>query len=342
MNDFIEMSKYAGMREDLVQAGGGNSAFKMRSDRMLVKASGCRLADISKDSGFAVVNPAVIREAFLNIKDLDHMTETESGQIVERAFIEGGRPSIETFLHAVSDKYSLHTHPFVVNILASRKGGMEILKKMFPDSWIIPYATPGIGLAKAYFKQCRQCRQDAAVVFLQNHGLLVSASTAEQVITQTEEIVTKIENYLDMDLSADHAVTTLYRAIGGGIIWRVTDEKIKDARKKAGRIWNHAFCPDCVVFLGKKMFDAGDYLDAEQLEAFRAESGEPVVIAYRQELYIHAPSVKKALEIQSILSFSAQVLCGNAGYECHMLSDDEQDFLLGWDAEKYRKNISEI
>ncbi len=28
MNDFIEMSKYAGMREDLVQAGGGNSAFR--------------------------------------------------------------------------------------------------------------------------------------------------------------------------------------------------------------------------------------------------------------------------------------------------------------------------
>jgi hypothetical protein len=47
--------------------------------------------------------------------------------------------------------------------------------------------------------------------------------------------------------------------------------------------------------------------------------------------------VKKALEIQSVMSFSAQVMSLNAGYECNLLSDEEQNFLLNWDAEKYRK-----
>ena len=29
MNSFVKISRYAGMREDLVQAGGGNSAYKI-------------------------------------------------------------------------------------------------------------------------------------------------------------------------------------------------------------------------------------------------------------------------------------------------------------------------
>ena len=35
MKSFVKISKYAGMREDLVQAGGGNSAFKLQNDRMV-------------------------------------------------------------------------------------------------------------------------------------------------------------------------------------------------------------------------------------------------------------------------------------------------------------------
>ena len=47
MKNFIEMSRYAGMREDLVQAGGGNSSYKKDKDKMLIKASGYQLADLT-------------------------------------------------------------------------------------------------------------------------------------------------------------------------------------------------------------------------------------------------------------------------------------------------------
>lgn len=348
MKDFIEMSKYAGMREDLVQAGGGNSAYKISPDRMAVKASGCQLADVTEDSGYAVVNPEVIREAFLNSADLDGMTEADSRRILEQAYIEGtrpsqpSRPSIETFLHAVSGRYSLHTHPAAVSILASRAGGMDVLKELFPDALMVPYATPGIGLAKAYFKKFRERGQRMPrAVFLQNHGFLASAETAGEAAAVTEETVKRIEDYLGMDMSGCHAVTELYNALcrGHGIIWRVTDCRVRQARKALGRVWDSAFCPDCVVFLGKRMYDAGSVLDAGKFEEFKAEYGEPAVIAYKDDLYIHAPSVRKALEVQSVLGFSAQVMLGNAGQECRMLPDEEQDFLLGWDAEKYRRNM---
>ena len=63
------------------------------------------------------------------------------------------------------------------------------------------------------------------------------------------------------------------------------------------------------------------------------------MIDYEGILYIVANSVKKALETQSVMSFSAQVMSLNEGYECNLLSEEEQDFLLDWDAEKYRKDI---
>lgn len=339
MEGFIKMSKYAGMREDLVQAGGGNSAYKISKERMAVKASGYQLADVTEASGYAIVNPEVIRRAFLKGANPVFMTEADSGKILEQAFLEGERPSIETFLHAVSGRYSLHTHPVAVNILTSRTGGMDILQKMFPDALQVPYATPGIELAKVYFKQYQRRDKEASVVFLQNHGLFVSAETADEAIARTEQTVRRVEEFLELDMSASHAVTELCQMFEEGIIWHVTDSHIKNAQKTLGRVWDSAFCPDCVVFLGKRMFDAGSRIDAGELESFRSAYGEPVVVAYREELYIHAPSVKKALEIQSVLSFSAQVMLGNAGHACRLLSQREQDFLLGWDAEKYRRNI---
>ena len=40
MQGFIRISKYAGMRNDLAQAGGGNTSVKLDDQVMLVKSSG--------------------------------------------------------------------------------------------------------------------------------------------------------------------------------------------------------------------------------------------------------------------------------------------------------------
>ena len=99
MEGFVKISKYAGMREDLVQAGGGNSSFKISDDKMAVKASGFQLADITINDGYALVNQKIIMELFLNASDFSNITENVSKTILEESFIEGKKPSIETFLH---------------------------------------------------------------------------------------------------------------------------------------------------------------------------------------------------------------------------------------------------
>ncbi len=344
MESFVAMSKYAGMREDLVQAGGGNSAFKIARHRMAIKASGCQLADVTEKNGYAIVDPQMIRDAFLACGNIDEMTEDESKKILSSAFIEGEKPSIETFLHSISGKYSLHTHPIVVNALTCRKNGEEAIKNLFPDALIVPYATPGIGLAKAYFKSYRKYKEkhdaEPRYTFLMNHGFMTSADLAEEAIRMTEYVTKRIEHFLGVDYSGYHIIDEILSLYGTGIVWKVTDSNVIKAYKEIHDAWDHCFCPDCVVFLGKKIYEIKeDKIRYPDFNSFVENNGYPSVIAYHGHLYIHADSVKKALETQSMLSFSAQVMLINKDEECEMLNDDEKNFLLDWDAEKYRKNI---
>lgn len=344
MKDFITMSKYAGMREDLVQAGGGNSAFKISPQRMAIKASGVQLADVTAETGYAIVNPEIIRKAFLGCNNLDAITEEKSKEILAEAYIEGERPSIETFLHSISGRYSLHTHPIVVNALTCRKNGIDEIIGLFPNALVIPYANPGFELAKVYFREYREYikrhKTDPKYVFLMNHGFLASADTSKEVIRLTEEATTKIEKYLNVDFSAYHEIQAINDLYKGGVTWLATDQNIIAAYKSLNGIWKHYFCPDCVVFLGKKIYETkNNKIDINAFISYVADNGYPSVIIHRHNIYIHADSVKKALEIQSVLSFSAQVMRINQHVECDLLSEEVKSFLLNWDAEKYRKNI---
>lgn len=344
MKDFITMSRYAGMREDLVQAGGGNSAFKISSQRMAIKASGVQLADVTAEIGYAIVNPEIIKNAFLNCDNFDTITEKKSKEILAEAYIEGERPSIETFLHSISGRYSLHTHPIVVNALTCRKSGIDEIIGLFPNALIVPYANPGVELAKAYFREYRMYikkhKSDPKYVFLMNHGFLASADTAEEVIRLTEEATIKIEKYLNVDFSAYHELQAINELYKDGVTWLATDRNIFAAYKSLNQAWEHYFCPDCVVFLGKKIYETrNNKIDTSDFISYVADNGYPSVIIHRHNIYIHADSVKKALEIQSVLSFSAQVMSINQHTECALLSEEVKNFLLNWDAEKYRKNI---
>lgn len=342
MEGFIKISKYAGMREDLVQAGGGNSSFKISNDKMAIKASGYQLADVTENDGYAIVNPRVIREKFLKCEDLSSLTEENSKTILNEAFIEGARPSIETFLHAISGRYTLHTHPIVVNALTCRKGGMDDLVNLFPEALIVKYATPGVELAKAFFSAYKAAAVDKDqvfdIVFLQNHGLVVSAETADEVIEKTEYVTRKIEKYLSVDYDVYHNLSKLWNLFPEKIVWKVTDYNILNTYKNIGN-WNSYFCPDCVVFLGKSFLKLNSSFSKIDVEEYISKYSYPVMVDLSGELYIIADSVKKALETQSVMSFSAQVMMINDGYECNLLSDAEQNLLLNWDAEKYRKKI---
>jgi ribulose-5-phosphate 4-epimerase/fuculose-1-phosphate aldolase len=340
IEQFIKMSRYAGMREDLVQAGGGNTSVKLDSKTMLVKSSGYQLAELAPNYGYSSINYPEIVEAFNSCKNLDLLTDDDAKRILSTTLIDGGRPSIETFLHAITRKFTMHTHPIVVNILLACKDAKSVVEKLFPEAYFVAYATPGVELAKEYFRSMKEHISDKnQIVFMQNHGLVVSAEDLETVLKLNEEVIGRVEEYLgvDEDMAPYHVVSDLWRLFPEKIVWRITDMNVMSVYKKQG-LWKHVFCPDCVVFLNKQMW-APDALTKDSLDDFKAQYGAPVVISWKENLYVVAASVKKAMEMQSVLSFSAQVMAHVPESKCNFLSNSEQNYLLHWDAEKYRQNI---
>ena len=99
------------------------------------------------------------------------------------------------------------------------------------------------------------------------------------------------------------------------------------------------FCPDCLVYCGKRPLVLEDKNIKEKLKIHIQQYGKPVIVFYENNIYILAQTIKKAKEIESVLSFSIKVLNHNKNSEIDFLDEDEQNFLLNWDAEKYRQNM---
>lgn len=345
ISGLIKISQYAGMREDLVQAGGGNTSVKIDKEGMYIKASGYQLAEITKTDGYSKVNYRHIIN-FFNETDLGDITLEDEKKILEKAFIDGKKPSIEIFLHSITDVYTLHTHPVLVNILACRTGGMETLKKIFPDSLVIDYATPGIKLAKEYFKKYKEESKGGEklydIIFLKNHGLIVSAKTPEMVIKKNEEVLHELEKYLKINMKSYRNSTFLYNEISdfipNDIVYLSNDFDIKKFLNDKISL-DYWFCPDCLVYCGKRPLVLEDKNIKEKLKIHIQQYGKPVIVFYENNIYILAQTIKKAKEIESVLSFSIKVLNHNKNSEIDFLDEDEQNFLLNWDAEKYRQNM---
>lgn len=340
----VEISRYAGMREDLVQAGGGNTSVKISDTEMLIKASGYQLADLTAEKGFAVVNHKIISD-FFNSKDLDAISKDDEKQLLDRSFISGERPSIETFLHSITGRVTLHTHPVIVNILAARRNGIDILRRLFPDAVFVEYATPGIELAKEYFRAFKAHIGRADIVFLKNHGLIVSGEDSKEVRKLTESVIATIASELGIRNNKFADCSILYDAlVNAGIENRIVvlmrNQDIYETYYQNGQnIWQHSFCPDAVVYCGKRVMTLTDSFISDDIKNFISEFGIPSVIFYKKNFYAVASNVKKAKEIESLFSFTAEVACNNQSEDLILLSDEEQNFLLNWEAEKYRKNM---
>ncbi|RRD40757.1 class II aldolase [Leptotrichia sp. OH3620_COT-345] len=345
IDELVKMSKYAGMREDLVQAGGGNTSVKINDKIMYIKSSGYHLSEVERKTGYSKVNYKKIVEFFKNYNE-DEITQEKEKKILEEILIEGNRPSIETFLHSITDKYTLHTHPVLVNIFTSRKNGMKILKEIFPNSIVITYKTPGIFLAKELFNEIIKYKdKKREIIFLKNHGLIISGENVEKVIEKNEKVLNILEKKLEVDMKAYKTSTHIYlklnEILDNNIVYLCENQRIKSYLKKNKfqelKYW---FSPDSLIYCGKRLLKLNNEEDLlKRAKTHINKYGKFNIIYYEENFYIVASNVKKAKEIESVLAFNLQILDENKNEKIELLSEREQNFLLNWDSEKYRKNM---
>ncbi len=192
-----ELSRSLGAVErDFVVLAEGNTSTRVDGETFFVKASGAQLGRAAPES-FVEVRFAPIL-AMLDGPDLDD-DAVKAGMQAARVKSEAGRPSIETFLHALAlttggARWVGHTHPTAVNaVLCSTQPRALVEGHVFPDAIVVygphpvyvPYLDPGLPLARAV--------RDALVahigvqgeppkaIFLQNHGMIALGQTPEEV-----------------------------------------------------------------------------------------------------------------------------------------------------------------
>ncbi len=347
------ISTYAGNRFDLVQAGGGNSSVKMDNNQMLIKASGINLSQVDENNGYVTVNYQNIR-TFLETEEFKQkdkkQREHAAAEAMKTATLSTtGKPSIETFLHALLKKHTLHTHPITVNILAATSTWKEDLQHIWPDAVCVPYETPGIDLAIAMQQEIRQYQKQhntlPKVVFLQNHGLIVSSDDLEEVEQLTEAITQKIESQLTLDFSHYRAITQLQHLIKKATANSVhmilsTDSIIKklvQLEPPSTSVW--PFCPDTLIYCGIKPLYLKQQDDLDSVAHYAQEYQDfPRVIMLNNQVYFCAPTLKKAKEAEELLRFHLMVI-QHTGSKTQRLDMQEIAYLSNWDAEKYRQGV---
>jgi len=350
--DLVKISKYAGQRLDLVQAGGGNSSVKTSDGIMMIKASGFLLSEVSLEKGFSELSLPDLLGVFRDNLILGASSQKEreflSAQWVHQAQIKGEQPSIETTFHAILQKYVLHTHPMVVNMLVCRQDWMQQIINVFPDNdfCFIEYQTPGIDLALELNKKVKEAGQIPRVTFLQNHGLIVSSNNIEDIFEWTEVIVNRLEAYLGIDFFNFRTSQNLHNVLLDkfgldDLVYKVEDQWLNQVIVEHPELFfMPPFAPDVVVFCGSGAVRMRDIDDVDEIQQYRIKYGVfPKVIICRKEIFLVASSIRKARESEEVLKFTIQVLKQNKSQKLNFLQEKEIHYLNNWEAEKYRQKL---
>ena len=204
--DYTRMSRTAGSRSDYVQGGGGNTSVKLDDRLMAIKASGYRLDQIAPDQAYAVLDYAALRSFYQNTDSsaLEDVEASGSAQAKAATLPVDGlpalRPSVEAGFHSLLDTFVLHTHPVYANLVTCCSEGISVAQEALADIGaghvFVPYINPGaqltfsIGEARNHKLSAENTKP--AIIFMQNHGLIVTGPDADTCLKLHDEVNDRI------------------------------------------------------------------------------------------------------------------------------------------------------
>lgn len=305
----------------LIQGAGGNTSLKC-DGALWVKASGCWLEDAEDKPVFVPVCTSMV---------LDNIARQAADCCAGARLADPGsdhlKPSIETALHAIMPHAAvIHAHAVnstVTALLADGRARFEDAMAGDLRGLYLPYATPGLPLAKAV-REAVIGDAPPDIILLQNHGVVVGAESpdaAAQLLREVERRLRLTPRALPepdpRQLSAHE--DTHYEPLPqvSGI---ALDSYLLDLLKSS------VFTPDQAVFLGgpipvdhapEPCTTRPALILREGVGAFLrrdASAGTRAVISWLAHIAERIPE----------------------GAEVLSLPESEVASLLGWEAEQYR------
>jgi len=372
LRELIAISRDYGQDKNYTLAGGGNTSFK-NSEFIWIKASGAELATITED-GFA----QLFRDKVQIVGGKKYSEDPQLREVEVKADLvaasvfpeEGKRPSVETSFHEVIEyAYVIHMHPTLTNALMCSQRAEEVTRRLFGDEALyIPYA-PGYALfmmlKSALSDYRKKYKRDPHIIFLENHGVFVSADTTAEVRKHysyiTETIRSELNNYQEFEYLPVPDAAAGYLPV---IRMLLSDEKPGTTAMHNSSLYRHfdqsavafqkaslPFTPDMIVYCkAAYMYIEENEDTASVLASFRKQlpgfvnthGYPPKIIVIRDHGIIaveeNAASAATALEVYEDLlkiSYFSESFGGP-----HFMTPDEISFIDNWEVENYRRSIS--
>lgn len=332
--DFARLSQSVGARRDYVQGGGGNTSVKLDDRLMVVKASGFCLGDVTERTAYAVMDYAAIRAFYRGAGPADFEDTEQAGSerakasIIRVDGIPALRPSVEAGFHSLLGRFVIHSHSVYANFACCAVEMPQVLGAALAGAdfaWgALPYIDPGARLSFAIRDELArvECETGRApsVLFLQNHGLIVHAESADACL--------ELHGAVNARLAAHFGVAP--------DAFAAMDQKAYVAQRLRARPYEGAFFletplyPDQMVFfLGTLGFGSGEAQTGEirldlNTGRLRSAAGEAQTRVVTETL-------------AAVLFMQEQI--EKRGYTLSTMGEKAKRFIASWESERYRKSL---
>jgi NAD(P)-dependent dehydrogenase (short-subunit alcohol dehydrogenase family)/rhamnose utilization protein RhaD (predicted bifunctional aldolase and dehydrogenase) len=389
--DLIRISNVTGKDPTLVQGGGGNTSVKTADGKyMFIKASGTALKDMNEKQGWRRIRLDAVL-SIIDDKSLARLdARTREPEVVNRLLLAcddniktDARPSVEAHLHAFLDKCVIHLHPLVVAAYVNAKNGKIEIENLFKKSEIqnpkstislpplwVPYTDPGFMLAKKIAKLAddykNQFGRTPAILFLEKHGLFVTAQTADSALRLVRKVISlcssklkklKIQSAKLKTVENQQKITAAKLEIRKGVFDAINqylpvtyfgaDKAVAAfmARKDAKRLLaTPALNPDELVYAN------GSAMWVEKCEAetitrkIKAQVGKgqkPSAAFVVKGLGLFVAADKKTAPVIAEITTGSLIIRMNAAKFGGILAltKRQQDFINNWESETFRKKL---
>lgn len=333
LRSLMRLSAEFGRDITLVQGAGGNSSVKL--DGVLwVKASGTWLADAERQPIFVPVDLATALQAIGDNRE--HIPALPGAP-------EGLRPSIETSLHALMPhRVVMHVHgvnSIAWSVLTDAEAKMA--ERLAGLRWcFVPYHRPGVPLSRMVSGVVDRERPD--VLILGKHGLVVGGEDAEEV----GELVREVERRLALPVREGVPPEPAHlAAISAGTPYRPAAHAeshlaATDPDSLAFPVGGSLY-PDHVVFLGPAAYALQSGETPDQLARRAAAEAIPAptcLLVPGKGVLIRDDLPRGAEEMLRCLGLVTSRL--PSGARIDYLTAEDEDALLNWDAERYRRSLA--
>jgi ribulose-5-phosphate 4-epimerase/fuculose-1-phosphate aldolase len=333
---FLNVVDTLGSRQDYFQGTGGNVSLKVNDAQMVIKSSGMRIKDMVTDTGVVTVAHTTISKYFYD--DIDCAREAEGNAVIQQSVTTHTkmRPSIETGFHTLLHTAVIHSHSVYVNLLTCSSDFVFLVNKLFLGRGIsysvIVYATPGYFLTHKVKEALALTTRCPHVVFLKNHGVIVSADTLDDAIILHETVNEIVRTYFS--LHTDYPRAQL-RHIQDGVSQSATvymKDFVQHNKDYFLHIQDCMLFPDLVVFCRDMLvLDTGD----------RLKKQAKIVVDLQEGTITYYTNNKEAHIIEENLVAWAYLLTEMKKHTLKpvFIGEQEARVLDELESEKYRKKL---